>query len=63
MINDTLRKQVKILKATQNISYLEFAEFLEMKKNSFYNWLNGQYELSPKTTKRLQEIIDILREE
>ena len=40
-MNESLRKQVKILKALQNISYKEIAEYLEINQNSFYNFING----------------------
>ena len=40
-MQENLRKQVKLLKALQNVSYVSIAEDLEIKKNSFYNWLNG----------------------
>ena len=33
-MNESLRKQVKILKALQNISYKEIAEYLEINQNS-----------------------------
>lgn len=46
MNNDFLRKQVKELKIFQDISYKEIAEYLEIQRNSFYNWLKGYYNLS-----------------
>lgn len=55
-----LRLKVKLLKATQGISYTELAEYLEIKQNSFYCWLNNQYELSAKKEKLLREIIENL---
>ena len=33
--NEKLRQQVKILKALQNVSYKEIAEYLEIKQQSF----------------------------
>ena len=39
-MQDELRKQVKLLKALQGISYTEIAEHLEIHRNSLYNWLN-----------------------
>ena len=37
---DELRRQVKILKAVgDKVTYKELAEYLEMNKNSFYNWI------------------------
>ena len=57
-----LRKQVKLLKALQGISYKELAEYLELPPKSFYNWLNGQYEFGEEREKRLFEIIADLKE-
>ena len=62
-MNDTLRKEVKLLKALQSITYTEIAEYMEIKQNSFYNWLNGQFELSQRNLERLQDIINTLRED
>lgn len=59
---DYLRKSVKELKAYQGVSYKEVAEYLEIKQSSFYSWLNGQYELGYYKRKRLEEIIDTLKE-
>ena len=63
MKQEKLRKQVKILKAVQGISYGELSEYLEIKNQSFYNWLKGQYELSKEKEKRLNEIINDIAEE
>lgn len=57
-----LRKQVKLLKALQGVSYKEIAEYLELPPKSFYNWLNGQYEFGEEREKRLFEIIADLKE-
>lgn len=46
MNNEILRKQVKELKVYQDINYKEIAEYLEIQRNSFYNWLKGYYNLS-----------------
>lgn len=51
-----------MLKALQNITYTELAEHLEINRNSFYNWLNGYYNLSADKEKRLLEIITLLSE-
>ena len=59
---DVLRKNVKEIKAFQGITYKELAEYLEIKQSSFYSWLSGQYELSYYKKRRLQEIIDTLKE-
>lgn len=59
-MNENLRKEVKLLKALQNISYKEIAEYLEIKQDSFYCWLKGYYDLSYKKQMRLKEIISTL---
>lgn len=59
---DKLRKEVKLLKALQQISYKEIAEYLELPPKSFYNWLNGQYEFGEKRKERLKDIIETLKE-
>ena len=40
-MQNELRKEIKLLKALQNVSYTEIAEHLEIHRNSLYNWLNG----------------------
>ncbi len=60
--NTILRKRVKLLRALQDIKYKEIAEYLEINKNSFYNWLKGQYDLSNEKQIRLAEIISNLKE-
>ena len=60
---DYLRQKVKLLKALQGVSYKEIAEYLELPTNSFYSWMNGQFELSQEREKRLTEIIDTLKEQ
>lgn len=57
-----LRKQVKELKAFQEIKYKEVAEYLEITQNSFYNFMRGYYDLSIQKAERLQEIINLLKE-
>lgn len=61
-MQDELRKQVKLLKALQNVSYNEISMYLEISRNGFYNWLKGYYNLSAEKEKRLKEIIDIIKE-
>ena len=61
-MNEALRKQVKELKVYQDISYKELAEYLEIKRNSFYNWLKGYYNFSEEKQKQLQDIINNLKE-
>lgn len=59
---DSLRKQVKLLKALQGITYKELAELLEIKTNSFYSWLNNNYDLGEEKETLLQVITDNLKE-
>lgn len=61
-MNDVLRKECKLLKALQNISYKEIAEYLEVSQDSFYCWIKGYFNLEEKKQKRLQEIIENLKE-
>ena len=57
-----MREQVKLLKALQNVSYAEIAGYLEIHRNSFYNWLKGYYNLSQEKQNRLLEIISLISE-
>ena len=59
---DKLRKQVKLVKAEyDDIYYKSFAEYLDINEHSFYNWLNGYYDLSASKVSKLNEvIIDLL---
>ena len=61
-MNDELRKQVKLLKALQGITYKELAEYLEIKVNSLYSWLRGNYDFSEKRLSMLQNVITNLKE-
>ena len=61
-MNEYLRKEVKLLKALQNVSYKELAEHLEIKQDSFYCWIKGYYEFGNEKQQRLKEIIEILKE-
>lgn len=61
-MNKELRKQCKILKAIQGVSYKEIAEYLEIKTHSFYCWINGYYDLSHKKAMKLKEILIDLTE-
>lgn len=42
--NCELRKEVRLLKALQGITYKELAEFMEIKQGSFLNWLHNRYD-------------------
>lgn len=55
---DELRKQTRIAKAcNEDITYKDFAESIGLTINSFYNWLNGYYELSSTKAKYLEDIV------
>ena len=60
--NDILRKDCKLLKAKQGISYKELAEHLEIKESSFYNWLYDRFNLSCEKQQRLKTILSDLTE-
>lgn len=61
-MNEYLRKECKLLKAIQGISYKEIAEYLEITQDSFYCWIKGYYDLGNKKQKRLRTIIEDLKE-
>lgn len=52
-----LREQVKLCKVFHNVSYIYFAEQLEITKNSFYNFMHEQYNLSESKAEELEEIV------
>lgn len=62
-MQEKLREQIKIIKAMygDEYKYIDFAEYLEMNINSFYNWLNGYYNLGAEREQKLKDIVnDIL---
>lgn len=62
-MNEFLRKEVKLLKAFQGISYKEIAEeYLTMKQDSFYAWLKGYYNLGEEKQHQLYDVVSILKE-
>lgn len=61
-MNEYLRKECKLLKALQGISYTELADYLEVPASSFYNWLCSSYDFGIDKQTRLIEIIDCLKE-
>ncbi len=61
-MQDILRKEVKLLKAFQNISYKTFAEAIGIKTSSFYSWLKGQYNFGFYTEQELKQFILQLKE-
>ena len=62
MTDDKLRQICKELKCFQGIEYAEIAGYLEVKRNSFYNWLKGYYDFSEERQARLKEVIACLKE-
>lgn len=62
-MQENLRTEVKLLKALQGISYTEIAEYIEVKRSSFYSWLKGQYEFSDQKKELLIFIIESLKGE
>lgn len=61
MSDEALRKFTREIKINQNISYSEIASLLEIKRNSFYNWLKGYYSLSEERKERLYDILATLK--
>lgn len=57
MDNKTARKEVKLLKALEGVSYSEFADMVGISKNSIYCWLNQQFELGVDRLKVVEEVI------
>ena len=63
MENDTtLRTRVKEIKCYQNVNYKELAEYMEMKPQTFYSWLQGLFNFSDANRQKLEDILDILKE-
>ena len=56
-MNDIMRRKCKELKCYCDVPYIEMAEYLEVKRSSFYSWLKGNYNFSPERLERLQEIV------
>ena len=61
-MNEHLRKECKLLKAIQGISYKEIAEYLEITQDSFYSWLKGYYNLGEEKQKQLYDVVVTLKE-
>lgn len=59
-MNNNLRERVRLFKAKYLFPYSQIAAMLMIPSSSFYNWLNGQYELSEKRQKILEEFINRL---
>lgn len=61
-IQDSLRYEVKQLKAIKDISYKKVSEMLGMNTRSFYAWLNNNYNLGEEKQRKLFNIVKELRE-
>ena len=58
---DKLREEVKLCKVyNSDWSFKQIAEAIDITPNSFYNWLNGYYELSDQKKSELRELISNL---
>lgn len=60
-MNEELIKNVKEIKMFYNVPYSRLADALGLKRNSFYNWVNGYYQLSPNNQRKLYKIIQDIR--
>lgn len=61
MLDNKLRREIKLLKATGAINnYYEIAELLDITEKSFYNWLSGCYNFGEKKRQQLKGIIAAL---
>lgn len=61
-IQDNLRKEVRKLKWEEGINYKIIAEdLLEMKYNSFINWLHKYKDLSNKRINILKDFINTIK--
>lgn len=60
--NEIMRKRVRALKAFQHITFREIAEYLEIKDNSFYLWLNNHYNFGSSKLRKLDDILNNLTE-
>ena len=53
-----LRKEVRLAKAcNDDITYKDFADFLEIEHKSFLNWLSGAYNLSSSNERKLHDLV------
>ena len=56
-MNNTLRQEVRVLKALQNIKYKEIAEKIGISQDSIYNWLRGNYDFGEARLQRLSAVL------
>ena len=52
-----MREKIRLIKALQGISYKEISEYIEIKPNSLYNFLRGDYNLSDEKAETLDCIL------
>ena len=52
-----LRLQVKLLKATHDITYKEIAEMINIKPRHFYNWIRGTTNFTESKTEELRKLV------
>ncbi|MBO5478850.1 MAG: helix-turn-helix transcriptional regulator [Clostridia bacterium] len=64
MEQKNLRKFCKMCKALNDdiFTYKDLAEMLDMSVNSFYNWLNGTYNLGYGKSKALENFLNDIAE-
>lgn len=56
--NNMLREKVRLCKAySPEWNYVKMAELLQVSKGGFYNWMAGQYDLSPQKQEELKGIL------
>lgn len=61
-MQEKIREQVKIIKAIygKDFTYKDIAGMLNININSFYNWLNGYYNLGKEKEKILKAFLEDL---
>lgn len=63
MTNEELRKEVKLLKALNDITYSELGEMMNLSKSTIYNWIDGQFDFGEKRSQELLELVTNLKGE
>lgn len=61
--NYKARKEVKLLKAMNDVTYKEFAEMANIKSSTLYNWLAGSFSFGEETLANVSELIADLKGE
>ena len=61
-MDEALRKQIRLLKALNGLSYKEIAQRLEMNIKSFYCWMYGKYNLATDKANIVQQKLLELKE-